>query len=225
MVTLNRSPARAGLRVNVGCGATPTPGWLNYDNSLAVRAAKWPWAMRALRRARLLNEHSSDLVKVANQENIRFANAAVRIPCPDNSADAVYSSHMIEHLDRREACAFLIEAGRILRPGGVLRLAAPDLALLIGKYAATGDADAFVEDIYMGQARPVGIRSRAKFALVGPRHHLWMYDGQSLSRLLGDTGFADVAIMPAGKTNIADPEGLDLEERAEESVYVEAVKC
>jgi SAM-dependent methyltransferase len=223
VVTLSR-PTVAGLRVNVGCGATPTPGWLNYDNSFAVRAAKWQWAMRGLRRARLLNEHSWDLVRVANRQDIRFANAAARIPCPDNSADAVYSSHMIEHLDRREACAFLIEAGRVLRPGGVLRLAAPDLALLIGKYVATGDADAFVEDIYMGQARPAGLLPRAKFAFVGPRHHLWMYDGQSLSRLLGDAGFADVAVMPAGKTNIADPEGLDLEERAEESVYVEAVK-
>jgi predicted SAM-dependent methyltransferase len=213
-----------GVRVNVGCGATPTPGWLNFDNSLAVRAARWPWALRALRQARLLNEHSWELLKVANQEHIRFANAVLRIPCPDNSAEAVYSSHMIEHLDRMEAIAFLNEASRILRPGGVLRLAAPDLALLAGRYATTGDADEFIADIHMDQARPVGVLSRVKLALVGPRHHLWMYDGPSLSRLISGAGFADVVIMPPGKTNITKPEGLDLEERAEESVYVEAVK-
>jgi SAM-dependent methyltransferase len=210
--------------VNVGCGATPTPGWLNFDNSLAVRAARWPLALRALRHAGLVNEQSWELVRVASRENIRFANAALRIPCPDNSAAAVYSSHMIEHLDRVEAVAFLIEASRILRPGGVLRIAAPDLALFAGRYAATGDADEFVTNIQMGQARPAGALSRAKLALVGPRHHLWMYDGHSLCRLMSDAGFADVVIMPPGKTNITEPEGLDLEERAEESVYVEAVK-
>jgi predicted SAM-dependent methyltransferase len=224
VATLSSPAAGAGVRVNVGCGATPTPGWLNFDNSLAVRAARWPSALRVLRQARLLNEHSWELVKVASRENIRFANAALRIPCPDNSAAAVYSSHMIEHLDRMEAAAFLTEASRILRPGGVLRVAAPDLALLADRYAATGDADEFVTNIYMGQARPVGMLSRAKLALVGPRHHLWMYDGHSLSRLMSDVGFADVVIVPPGKTNITEPEGLDLEERAEESVYVEAVK-
>jgi len=24
------------LRINIGCGATPTPGWINLDNSLTV---------------------------------------------------------------------------------------------------------------------------------------------------------------------------------------------
>jgi predicted SAM-dependent methyltransferase len=38
---------------------------------------------------------------------------------------------MIEHLDRREARSFLAEARRVLRPGGVLRLAAPDLSRLV----------------------------------------------------------------------------------------------
>jgi crotonobetainyl-CoA:carnitine CoA-transferase CaiB-like acyl-CoA transferase len=51
-----------------------------------------------------------------------------------------------------------------------------------------------------------------------------MYDGRSLSKLLCDAGFAAVSIMPPGKTNITDPGGLDLEERAEESVYVEGVR-
>jgi hypothetical protein len=63
-----------------------------------------------------------------------------------------------------------------------------------------------------------------KWVLIGPRHHLWMYDGNSLAKLMHEAGFADVAIMPAGKTNIADPGDLDLEERASESIYVEAIQ-
>jgi SAM-dependent methyltransferase len=210
--------------VNIGCGATPTPGWLNFDNSLAVRAANWPGAMRVLRHARMLNQGSRELASVANRETIRFANATTRIPCPANSAEVVYSSHMIEHLDRREALAFLREVRRILRPGGIVRIAAPDLARFADEYSKTGDADEFVASIHMGLARPVGILPRTKWALIGPRHHLWMYDGPSLSKLLSGAGFADVAIMPAGLTKIEDPGGLDLEERADESVYVEASK-
>jgi hypothetical protein len=51
-----------------------------------------------------------------------------------------------------------------------------------------------------------------------------MYDGESLTRLLRETGFADAAVVPAGSTSIADPGLLDLAERAAESVYVEAVR-
>jgi predicted SAM-dependent methyltransferase len=223
-VAPSRPAGNAGVRVNVGCGASPTPGWLNFDNSVAVRAANWPLAMQTLRQARILNEHSWEFVRVAKRENVRFANATVRIPCADDSAEVVYSSHMIEHLDRREAQAFLLEVQRILRPGGIVRIAAPDLARFAEDYSTTGDADEFIASTHMGLARPVGMLSRAKWALIGPRHHLWMYDGLSLSKLVSDAGFVDVMIMPAGKTNISDPGSLDLEERANESVYVEAAQ-
>jgi SAM-dependent methyltransferase len=211
-------------RVNVGCGASPTDGWLNFDNSFSIRVARWPLLVPALAGLRILSRPSADLVKVAHARNVRFANAAVRIPCATNSVTTVYSSHMIEHLDRAEAGAFLREVKRILRPGGVVRLAAPDLARLVQGYLATGDADYFIAGTHMGLDRPHGMVSRAKWALVGPRHHLWMYDGESLSGLLRDAGFADVAIMPPGKTYIPDPGVLDLEERAAESVYVEAIE-
>ena len=37
---------QATVRVNVGCGSSPTPGWVNFDNSLSVRAARWPLLCR-----------------------------------------------------------------------------------------------------------------------------------------------------------------------------------
>ncbi len=41
--------------------------------------------------------------------------------------DAVYHSHLLEHLRADEARAFLGECWRVLKPGGVLRIAVPDL--------------------------------------------------------------------------------------------------
>lgn len=212
------------MKVNVGCGATPTNGWVNFDNSLTVRMARWPMVMRCLRGARVLSGQSSKLAMIANGQEVRFANGAVRIPCADKSVEMVYSSHMIEHLDRKEAQAFLLEVRRILMPGGIVRLVAPDLTKLVDDYLATGDADEFIAGMHMGQARPTGIVPRVRSVLIGPRNHLWMYDSRSLSRLLGNAGFVNVAVMPPGKTSITDPGSLDLEERAKESVYVEAVQ-
>ena len=56
------------------------------------------------------------------------------------------------------------------------------------------------------------------------RNHHWMYDGASLSKLLYSGGFRDVTLPNPGETAISNPEPLDLFERADESVYAEAVK-
>lgn len=212
------------IRINVGCGLSPTPGWLNFDNSPSVRIAHWPVVSAILRRTSFLAAKSAELAEMARDGNVRFANAAVRIPCATASVTAVYNSHMIEHLDRFEARAFLAEVKRVLRPGGVARIAAPDLSRLVSGYVANGDADLFVAATHMGLARPAGLRAWVKWTLVGPRHHLWMYDGGSLIRLLRETGFEDPAVMPPGSTRIPGPGQLDLWERAAESVYVEAVR-
>jgi SAM-dependent methyltransferase len=221
---INIRETHSGIKVNVGCGISPTPGWLNFDNSLSVRVARWPTIFSALRKTGLLTANSTVLAEMGRVGSVRFANAAARIPCAAGSVTALYSSHMIEHLDRSEARAFLAEVRRVLCPGGVVRIAAPDLSRLVGDYLASGDADRFVAHTRMGLDRPEGLRGWARWTLVGPRHHLWMYDGKSLTRLLRETGFDDPVIVPPGTTRIAEPGRLDLSERAAESVYVEAIR-
>jgi SAM-dependent methyltransferase len=218
------SLASSGIKVNVGCGVTPTAGWLNFDNSLSVRMARWAPVTSILAKLHIVDPASVGLVEMAQRGLVRFANAATRIPCASGSVAVVYSSHMIEHLDRNEARAFLAEVKRILRPGGTVRLAAPDLSRLVRTYVSTGNADDFVAGTHMGLNRPSGVRAWLRWAVAGPRHHLWMYDGESLSRLLRDAGFLDVAVRQAGTTGIPDPGQLDLLERADESVYVEGVR-
>ncbi len=45
---------------------------------------------------------------------------------------------------------------------------------------------------------------------------------KSLSKLLVNEGYVDPVVLPAGQTTIAEPGNLDLFERHEESVYIEA---
>lgn len=65
----------------------------------------------------------------------------VRKPLPfaDNHFDAVYHSHVLEHLPRQKGIAFLEECVRVLRPGGVLRVVVPDLEGIARAYLQTLD--------------------------------------------------------------------------------------
>ena len=51
-----------------------------------------------------------------------------------------------------------------------------------------------------------------------------MYDARSLSKLLLEVGFKETFILNAGKTMIKNYGNLNLYERKEESLYLEAIK-
>lgn len=104
-----------------------------------------------------------------------------------------------------------------------MRLAVPDLRILASKYENTGDADVFIHSMHV--CRHPSTMRRVVEVIIAPRHHQWMYDGASLCRLVERYGFQQATVMPAGTTTIPNPGTLDLSERADESVYVEAKKC
>lgn len=209
-------------KINVGCGMTPTAGWRNVDNSMSLRLSRFPLFANALGALGVLNGEQRAYIAFCRNAGIGYADASRRLPFDDGSADVIYSSHMLEHLSRRKASGFLAEARRVLAPGGIIRIAVPDLALLAEKYRQSGNADAFVADTLMAYEPPRTLVGRIRDLISGPRHHLWMYDGPSLIKLLATNGFEDAAIVPAGTTTIPAPGELDLSEREGESVYVEA---
>ena len=67
-------------------------------------------------------------------------NATRPFPLPAGVFDYVFSEHMIEHLPLDGARCMLSECFRVLKPGGHLRLATPDLARVIGLYVASESA-------------------------------------------------------------------------------------
>ena len=62
------------------------------------------------------------------------------IPFVDESFDVVYHSHVLEHFSRSQAVFFLRECFRVLKPGGLLRVAVPDLENIVRAYVAALDA-------------------------------------------------------------------------------------
>ena len=100
----------------------------------------------------------------------------------DNTVSLVYSSHMLEYLDRTEACAVLQEWCRVLRPGGTLRLAVPDFESMAKLYLeGTIKLSNMLGPLY-------GKMPMADATI----YHKTVYDFESITTLLEEVGFTDV---------------------------------
>lgn len=210
------------VKINVGCGMTPTRGWHNFDNSWSIRLACKPIAVSMLRVLGILKPTQLKYVDFAKKNKIYWADASRRLPLSNNFVDVLYSSHMLEHLDRQKTLSFLNEAKRILKPGGIIRIAVPDLRLFIDDYIKDKDADKFITKLHMNMDMPSSLIDKLKYLFVGSRQHQWNYDADSLSNLLRKSGFENPTFLEPGTTTIPNPGALDLYARAEESLYIEA---
>jgi predicted SAM-dependent methyltransferase len=130
---------------------------------------------------------------------------------------------MLEHVDKDHAMRFLKEARRVLITGGVIRLAVPSIRYHVDEYLQHKDADRFVEATLLTRPRNRTLLDTLKYLWTGDRHHVWMYDGESLCKLLSTAGFRNYQVMEPGTTMIREPGELNLREREPESVFAEAI--
>jgi len=83
---------------------------------------------------------------------VKQVNLREGIPLPDNHADVVYHSHVLEHFLQNEASKFIAECFRVLKPGGILRVAVPNLEVIAKLYLhyleKTLSGDSQAEDRY-----------------------------------------------------------------------------
>jgi predicted SAM-dependent methyltransferase len=76
-------------------------------------------------------------------------------PLASGTCDVVYHSHVLEHMRRQSAIFFLSECHRILKPGGIIRIAVPDLETICRIYleklegARKGDKESAKEHYWM----------------------------------------------------------------------------
>ncbi len=71
---------------------------------------------------------------VSSSEDVIAHNLLEGIPHKDNGFDLVYHSHVLEHFPKSEAPKFIAECFRVLKPGGVIRIAIPDLEQIASNY-------------------------------------------------------------------------------------------
>lgn len=148
-----------------------------------------------------------------------------RIPLPTGSARAIFTEHLVEHLDYGEEAPVLFdECHRVLQPGGVLRVVVPDGRKYLLAYAEGGrDAlralSPFVRgDKGGGETAMEVINTHFR---QGGQHH-FSYDFETLQLLLQRCGFEDIQERGFGSSRLEEL-AIDAEGHATESLYVEAI--
>ena len=98
------------LKINIGCGTDYKKGWINIDNN---------------------SDHNIERLDL---------NWDMRSPLPfkANSVDFVYNEHFFEHLTVADGQAVMKDIMRVLKLGGVMRIAMPDLKEAVGAYYNKG---------------------------------------------------------------------------------------
>lgn len=71
---------------------------------------------------------------IPNSKDVLQVDVVRGLPFPNESIDAVYASHVLEHLTKEEGLRLVSEAFRVLKRGGVLRVVVPDLETIINEY-------------------------------------------------------------------------------------------
>ena len=105
-----------------------------------------------------------------------------KLPFENNSVDLIYSSHVLEYFDREEVTNVLKEWYRVLKIGGMLRVAVPDFKMMTTKYLIDGcELDLFLGPLY-------GKWSMGDKTI----YHKTAYDFLSLKKVLQSNGFRGI---------------------------------
>ena len=214
--TIDSSCLASRTLANFGCGVCTSPAMINLDGGYIVLLARLPFppAWYGGRR---------QLVQAIRKAGVRYASAR-RLNFAPRSLDGFYTSHALEHLNRRDCRALLGGVRRWLKPGGVLRAVLPDLQLVARNYAERSiNADQFVERTMLSFD---GASARQR--IMSRDYHRWTYDADSFASLLHSFGFKHITCTEVGQSHVPEFSALDRQiderfDRARESFYIEAV--
>ena len=239
--------------LNLGCGARTSarPEVINIDWSPYLWLKRNP-VLRLLARCVLKGVQRQRFEAIGR--NILVHDLRRGLPFADASVDAVYHSHVLEHIDRDRAESFLLEIKRVLRPEGIQRMVVPDFEKLCRDYLAhvstaeTDPAEAGTHERYIGAIIEQSVRraaystrdlppfrKRLENLVLGDARgrgetHQWMYDRLSLIAMLTRLGFRESQICRFDTSSIPNWNDYGLDRKADggpdkkNSLYVEVRK-
>lgn len=189
------------------------------------------WLGRALHRSRVTPRSSylqigSGQNILENFENLDFYSFSKRnrkvtrhdlrfpLPYPDQSFTGVFTEHCMEHLHANEVFRLMREICRVLKPGGVLRCAVPDLEKYINFYVGKPVDPEF--SMYSSGCEAI-------WSLTQNWGHISVWDANMMTQKLREAGFSEAH--QVGFREGRNPDLLiDQESRRWESLYVEAIR-
>lgn len=151
------------------------------------------------------------------------------LPFPDSSLERVFAEHLIEHLEYTDGTSLLHEAFRVLRPGGIIRLATPDLRQLARLVLEELDE---VQSAYVGKinshfaadpsSQHPAFTVNSSFYQHG---HRFLYTPDVLQDSLVKAGFTNITITIPLVSDTADLRGLEIHGRLLGNEQLNTYEC
>jgi len=98
----------------------------------------------------------------------------------DTSVSEIYACHILEHVERNEVVDVLREWSRVLKVGGVVRIAVPNFEAVVAEYIENKDLQRFQGLLYGGQTYDYNF------------HHV-AFDFSVIKAYLIEAGFSEVS--------------------------------
>jgi SAM-dependent methyltransferase len=203
------------VKLNLGCGEKVVEGWINVDSALGARFARLP-LFKNINKKLMFFKYDWDA-------HILIRDLRKAFPWESRSVGVIYSSHLLEHLTRKEGLKFLKESHRVLKYNGIIRIVVPDLAYYVAQYTKKEiPADLFIERLgVLYDESGSSIKQRLSKFLQSP--HKCMYDAPALLSALAKAGF-NASGKKAFESDISDIEAVELEGRTQNAIIAEGRK-
>lgn len=142
-----------------------------------------------------------------------FMDVTRPFPMADKIFDYVFTEHLIEHLTYPEGLAMLKECHRVLKPGGGIRVACPDLSIIVGLCVAE-KTEAQRQYIKYGvdTSLPHIRIYKESFVINNDMRnwgHKFLYDEETLRATLESAGFVGVKRFNSCESDDANLQGLE----------------
>lgn len=225
-------------KLHIGCGTTTPSDWINIDGSWNAWIAKHSilhWILG------VFHVIPMDKLTIQWNKNIFVHDVRKGLPFRDNCFSAIYASHLLEHLYPDEAKELLRECGRVLKPGGVIRLVVPDLRSIVLEYLGErpfGDLCENWEKMSAGDRLCLRLNMCSQTSSGGNifyrlyttfkdfHSHKWMYDANSLMKQMSEAGFVNISQRQFLDSAIPCIEEVEIKDRVldGEGVCIEGMK-
>ena len=205
------------VKINLGSGPSGVKGWINYDWGLLPFLGKYK-LLSVFVKLKILPK-SYDL----KWPKIELVDLNKKWPCEDSSVDYIFISQVLEHFDPEDGDKIIKQIFSKLKNNGRLRLSVPDTKKICINYLSDLNIEN-INEIVWGFDKNIyhNILGRVKRLFI--RGHCWLYDENSLSKLLKKNGFKDIKIFKRGRGSFPDLGKLEIVEHEKTGIYLEARK-
>lgn len=220
------------IKLHLGCGPNIYDGWVNVDRnvpnpkllnntkgklySLLYRIEKW-----------------IEIQKTPEEKRIKICDLSKAFPFEDNSVDAIFHSHVVEHFsfsgeynsDRDSMVHhFLRECHRVLKPGGIMRCSTPDFDLLQTHLQNKNETYFFEDILEDGLSKMETIEESFLRILYERSTHGYCFNYHILEKLLKFCGFSKVEKVDFRQSSSELIDAQLMDNRVTESMFLEAFK-